>query len=63
MKCPICGAWTFVKQTIVKDDNTRKRRYECGNEHRFWTLETILCEKQKAIKSRPRLTMPALRAG
>jgi len=63
MKCPVCGSWTFVKQTVLKDDNSRKRRYECANEHRFWTGETILCQKQKPAKSSAKPAVSALRAG
>jgi len=63
MKCPVCGSWTFVKLTKINDDNTRKRRYECGNEHRFWTVEAIVCEKQKPAKSSAKPALSALRAG
>lgn len=42
MKCPACGAWTFVKETRKQDDQTKKRRYECANEHRFYTVETLI---------------------
>lgn len=41
MKCPVCGAWTMVKETRKKQDNTKYRRYECANLHRFTTLETV----------------------
>jgi transcriptional regulator NrdR family protein len=61
MKCPICGSWTFVKQTVIREDNTRKRRYECANEHRFGTVETIVCAKQKPAKSGAKPTVSALR--
>ncbi len=46
MKCPVCGAWTTVKETRKTADNQKKRRYECGNEHRFNTLETIVPKKE-----------------
>lgn len=39
MKCPLCGAWSVVRETREADGKVRRRR-ECGNEHRFWTLET-----------------------
>jgi transcriptional regulator NrdR family protein len=42
MKCPVCGVWTLVKETRRKPDNQKWRRYECGNEHRFWTTEQVL---------------------
>ena len=54
MKCPICGAWTRVKETRVASNNSRKRRIECGNLHRFSTLEIVIVsetpvrQKQKA---------------
>lgn len=41
MKCPVCGVWTEIKETRKKDDNTKLRRYQCGNEHTFRTVETI----------------------
>ena len=34
MNCPQCGAWSSVLETR----GTRRRR-ECGNGHRFTTLE------------------------
>jgi transcriptional regulator NrdR family protein len=42
MKCPACGAWVLVLQTKKQDDNTKYRRYVCGNEHRFTTTETVV---------------------
>lgn len=41
MKCPICNAWAEVKETRKRDDNSKRRRYECGNEHRFTTVERV----------------------
>ena len=42
MKCPVCGAWTSVKETRTrKTDGVVTRRYECGNLHRFSTEERI----------------------
>jgi transcriptional regulator NrdR family protein len=41
MKCPICGAWTLVKDTRKRDNNITIRRYECGNLHTFKTTEQI----------------------
>lgn len=41
MKCPRCGAWALIKETRAKDDNTMRRRYECGNLHRFTTIEFV----------------------
>jgi transcriptional regulator NrdR family protein len=41
MKCPQCGAWTTVKETRRRQDNTKRRTYECGNLHRFTTVERV----------------------
>lgn len=40
MKCPTCGAWTIVLETRAKGDG-KYRRYECGNLHRFLTMERV----------------------
>lgn len=47
MKCPECGTWTIVKETRTSTGNTRRRRLECANEHRFTTLETIIVSKTR----------------
>jgi transcriptional regulator NrdR family protein len=39
MKCPRCGAWAEVLETRTRPDDTKRRRYECANLHRFTTLE------------------------
>lgn len=41
MKCPQCGAWTIVKETRRRQDDTKRRTYECGNLHRFTTVERV----------------------
>ena len=41
MKCPICGAWTTVLETRMKNTNQRRRTLECGNLHKFRTIECI----------------------
>lgn len=41
MNCPRCGAWTEVLETRTKQDNTKRRRYQCANLHRFTTIELI----------------------
>ena len=41
MKCPICGAWTTVLVTRMGNNNERRRRLECGNLHKFRTIETV----------------------
>jgi transcriptional regulator NrdR family protein len=53
MKCPVCGTYTEVIDSRLKNDNTRRRRYMCANEHRFTTLE-ILTKETKC--STPTLT-------
>lgn len=45
MKCPECNTWTSVLESRQSTGNTRKRRYECANLHRFSTLETIIVRK------------------
>jgi len=56
MKCPECGAWTVVKETRADENNSRRRRIECANLHRFTTLETVIAtktqlrQKQKAAE-------------
>jgi transcriptional regulator NrdR family protein len=44
VKCPRCNAWALVLETRAKDNNTMRRRYECGNLHRFWTIEQAMPE-------------------
>lgn len=34
MKCPRCNAWTFVLET-----RGERRKRECANKHRFYTVE------------------------
>lgn len=47
MKCPICNAWSDVKETRQKKDH-KYRRYECGNLHRFTTREFVVQTKGKS---------------
>ena len=47
MKCPVCGTWTTVKESRESTGNTRRRRLECANMHRFSTLETIIESKTR----------------
>lgn len=54
MKCPVCGVWTQVKETRRKDDQTKIRRYECGNQHTFRTAETVV----KIIKAHAKQNNP-----
>jgi transcriptional regulator NrdR family protein len=50
MKCPECGTWTIVKETRISTGNTRRRRLECANMHRFSTMETIVENKTRIRK-------------
>ncbi|CAB4136578.1 hypothetical protein UFOVP312_20 [uncultured Caudovirales phage] len=49
MKCPRCNAWSEVLETRIKEDNTKRRRYECANLHRFTTIEFV---RPESIKDR-----------
>jgi transcriptional regulator NrdR family protein len=51
MKCPECGTWTILKETRISTGNTRRRRLECANMHRFSTMETIV-EKKTRIRQK-----------
>lgn len=54
MKCPQCNAWALVKETRQRNNNITRRRYECGNEHRFTTEEQAI--KHKPIIDNAQLT-------
>ena len=61
MTCPVCGAWTSVKETRTrKTDGVVTRRYECGNLHRFSTEERIrddeLLRRLRELQPRPGLS-------
>lgn len=45
MKCPICGAWSSVKETRESKLFGFRRRRECGNEHKFTTQEVVIPEE------------------
>jgi transcriptional regulator NrdR family protein len=58
--CPVCSAWTSVKETRTrKTDGVVTRRYECANLHRFSTEERIrddeLLRRLRELQSRPGL--------
>lgn len=42
MKCPVCQAWSDVKETRTRMDGSKRRRYECANLHRFSTEERVV---------------------
>lgn len=55
MKCPLCGAWATKLETRSRaTDNTVRRRYECGNLHRFSTVERVVPSTQRYVKDYPR---------
>ena len=59
MKCPLCGAWATKLETRSRaTDNTVRRRYECGNLHRFSSVERVV-----ASVSTTRLSAPAADQG
>jgi len=45
MKCPVCGAWSTVKETRESKQFGFRRRRECANEHRFTTQEVVIPEE------------------
>jgi transcriptional regulator NrdR family protein len=46
MKCPVCNAWTLVKQTKNSPTFGHVRRRECANEHRFTTREVAIPKRR-----------------
>jgi transcriptional regulator NrdR family protein len=60
MKCPVCGAWTQVKDSRPNDEFVRRSRV-CGNEHRFTTEERAVPDsRQRQTEkefSRPRAVL------
>lgn len=61
-KCPECNVWTEVLDTRLKSDGSRRRRYQCGNLHKFWTEERIVpgpsstaTKKEDALSMLPRV--------
>lgn len=46
MKCPICGAWTQVKDSRQSAEFVRRSRV-CGNEHRFTTEERAVPDSRQ----------------
>jgi transcriptional regulator NrdR family protein len=68
MKCPQCGTWTEVLESVLRKDGSRRRRYQCANLHRFNTEERIvglsstLIKKEDVLSTLPRVNprMPRL---
>ena len=54
MKCPECGTWCIVKETRTSTQNTRRRRLECANQHRFSTIETIIGKNEPRKNKLPK---------
>ena len=63
MKCPVCGAWTQVKDSRQSAEFVRRSRV-CGNEHRFTTEERAVPDSRQRLKekelSQPRGASPGL---
>ena len=47
MKCPNCKGYAKILETRKTKQNTIRRRYECGKEHRFTTLEAVVIEENR----------------
>jgi len=58
MKCPECGTWCIVKETRTSTQNTRRRRLECANQHRFSTIETIIEQDEPKKNKLPKKPIP-----
>jgi transcriptional regulator NrdR family protein len=41
VKCPECGTWTEILESVLRADGSRRRRYQCANLHKFSTVERI----------------------
>lgn len=56
MRCPLCRAWTElrVKETRTRMDGSKRRTYECGNLHKFTTVERFEHVKHGGWGTRPR---------
>lgn len=52
MRCPVCNAWTTVLETRMRQDNTRRRTMECGNLHKFATVERVEVVKPGGYRKR-----------
>ncbi len=69
MKCPQCGTWTSVLESVLRRDGSRRRRYQCANLHRFNTEERIVglsstpIKKEDVLSTLPRVNprMPRLK--
>jgi transcriptional regulator NrdR family protein len=69
MKCPQCGKWTEVLESVLRRDGSRRRRYQCANLHRFNTEERIVglsstpIKKEDVLSTLPRVDprMPRLK--
>lgn len=53
MKCPVCEAWAYVKETRKSENDSVRRRYECGNLHRFTTKEYVVTAVEDMVSRQP----------
>jgi transcriptional regulator NrdR family protein len=69
VKCPECGTWTEVLESVLRRDGSRRRRYQCANLHRFNTEEKVVglsstpTKKEDVLSTLPRVSprMPTLK--
>jgi transcriptional regulator NrdR family protein len=69
VKCPECGTWTEVLESVLRRDGSRRRRYQCANMHRFNTEEKVVglsstpIKKEDVLSTLPRVSplMPTLK--
>ena len=64
MKCPTCLRNGKILETRTNDDDSKRRRYECTQGHRYSTREVIfenpVCEKQTAVRDSGKPSMSTL---
>ncbi len=56
MKCPVCGAWSTVKESRESKQFGFRRRRECANEHKFTTQEVVIPDEVIEERRRENLT-------
>ena len=64
MKCPVCQRNGKILETRHNDDDTKRRRYACTQDHRYSTREVILensiCTLETVIGSSRKPKLPKL---